>query len=45
MCEGNFTLSHLVFTLPNLVADIAHQNKREIYNLLMRTWIARALCI
>ena len=27
---------HLVFTLPNLVADIAHQNKREIYNLLMR---------
>jgi len=27
---------HLVFTLPKQVADIAHQNKREIYNLLMR---------
>jgi hypothetical protein len=27
---------HLVFTLPKPVADIAHQNKREIYNLLMR---------
>ncbi len=27
---------HLVFTLPKQVADIAHQNKRAIYNLLMR---------
>ena len=27
---------HLVFTLPKPIADIAHQNKREIYNLLMR---------
>lgn len=27
---------HLVFTLPKPVADIAHTNKREIYNLLMR---------
>ncbi|NVK15881.1 MAG: IS91 family transposase [Rhodobacteraceae bacterium] len=27
---------HLVFTLPKPVADIARQNKREIYNLLMR---------
>ena len=27
---------HLVFTLPKPVADIAQQNKREIYNLLMR---------
>ena len=27
---------HLVFTLPKLIADIAHQNKREVYNLLMR---------
>ncbi len=27
---------HLVFTLPKPVADIAHQNKRELYNLLMR---------
>jgi hypothetical protein len=27
---------HLVFTLPKAIADIAHQNKREIYNLLMR---------
>ena len=27
---------HLVFTLPKPVADIALQNKREIYNLLMR---------
>lgn len=27
---------HLVFTLPKSIADIAHQNKREIYNLLMR---------
>lgn len=27
---------HLVFTLPKPVADIAYQNKREIYNLLMR---------
>lgn len=27
---------HLVFTLPKQIADIAHQNKREIYNLLMR---------
>lgn len=27
---------HLVFTLPEQIADIAHQNKREIYNLLMR---------
>tara|TARA_R110002012_G_scaffold315259_1_gene528880 strand:+ start:1646 stop:2890 length:1245 start_codon:yes stop_codon:yes gene_type:complete len=27
---------HLVFTLPRPIADIAHQNKREIYNLLMR---------
>lgn len=27
---------HLVFTLPKPVADIAHQNKRQIYNLLMR---------
>ena len=27
---------HLVFTLPKPVADIAFQNKREIYNLLMR---------
>jgi hypothetical protein len=26
----------LVFTLPKPIADIAHQNKREIYNLLMR---------
>jgi hypothetical protein len=26
----------LVFTLPKQIADIAHQNKREIYNLLMR---------
>ncbi|MEO1178557.1 MAG: IS91 family transposase [Pseudomonadota bacterium] len=28
---------HLVFTLPKPVADIAIQNKREIYNLLMRS--------
>ena len=27
---------HLVFTLPKPIADNAHQNKREIYNLLMR---------
>ncbi len=27
---------HLVFTLPKPIADIAHQNKREIYNMLMR---------
>ena len=27
---------HLVFTLPKPIADIAHQNKRAIYNLLMR---------
>ncbi len=27
---------HLVFTLPKPVADMAHQNKRELYNLLMR---------
>ena len=27
---------HRVFTLPKPIADIAHQNKREIYNLLMR---------
>ncbi len=27
---------HLVFTLPKPIADIAQQNKREIYNLLMR---------
>ena len=27
---------HLVITLPEQVADIAHQNKREIYNLLTR---------
>jgi hypothetical protein len=27
---------HLVFTLPKSISDIAHQNKREIYNLLMR---------
>lgn len=27
---------HLVFTLPKLIADIAYQNKRAIYNLLMR---------
>jgi predicted Zn-ribbon and HTH transcriptional regulator len=27
---------HLVFTLPQPIADIAYQNKREIYNLLMR---------
>jgi hypothetical protein len=28
---------HLVFTLPKPIADIAYQNKREIYNLLMRS--------
>ena len=27
---------HLVFTLPKPIADLAHQNKREVYNLLMR---------
>jgi len=27
---------HLVFTLPKPIADIAYQNKREVYNLLMR---------
>ncbi|WP_323783970.1 IS91 family transposase [Leisingera sp.] len=27
---------HLVFTLPKPIAEIAFQNKREIYNLLMR---------
>jgi hypothetical protein len=27
---------HVVFTLPKSISDIAHQNKREIYNLLMR---------
>ncbi len=27
---------HLVFTLPKPIADLAYQNKREIYNLLMR---------
>jgi len=27
---------HLVFTLPKPVAEIAFQNKRELYNLLMR---------
>ena len=27
---------HLVFTLPKPIADIARQNKRAIYNLLMR---------
>jgi len=27
---------HLVFTLPKPIANIARQNKREIYNLLMR---------
>jgi len=27
---------HLVFTLPKPIADIAYQNKRAIYNLLMR---------
>jgi hypothetical protein len=29
-------LLHLVFTLPKPIDDIAYQNKREIYNLLMR---------
>ncbi len=32
---------HLVFTLPKPIADIAHQNKREIYNLLMRASAAK----
>ncbi len=27
---------HLVFTLPKPIADIAYQNQREVYNLLMR---------
>ena len=27
---------HLVFTLPKPIADLAYQNKRAIYNLLMR---------
>jgi hypothetical protein len=27
---------HLVFTLPKQITDIAYQNKREVYNLLMR---------
>lgn len=27
---------HLVFTLPKPIADLAYQNKRKIYNLLMR---------
>ncbi len=27
---------HLVFTLPKPIADIAYQNKLEIYNLLMQ---------
>lgn len=27
---------HLVFTLPKAITDIAFQNKRELYNLLMR---------
>lgn len=27
---------HLVFTLPRPIADIAYQNKRALYNLLMR---------
>jgi hypothetical protein len=27
---------HLVFTLPKPIADIAYQNKRALYNLLMR---------
>ena len=27
---------HVVFTLPKPIADIAFQNKREVYNLLMR---------
>ncbi len=27
---------HLVFTLPKPIAEIAHTNKRELYNLLMR---------
>ena len=27
---------HLVFTLPKPIPGIAHQNKRELYNLLRR---------
>jgi len=27
---------HLVFTLPKPITDIAYQNKRQVYNLLMR---------
>ncbi|WP_093165174.1 IS91 family transposase [Aliiruegeria lutimaris] len=36
---------HLVFTLPKPIADIAHQNKREIYNLLMRASAATVIRI
>jgi hypothetical protein len=36
---------HLVFTLPKQIADIAHQNKREIYNLLMRVAISNSRLI
>ena len=28
---------HLVFTLPSQIADIAYQNKRVIYGLLLKT--------
>jgi predicted Zn-ribbon and HTH transcriptional regulator len=36
---------HLVFTLPGPIADIAYQNKRAVYDLLMRTSAETTLTI
>ena len=36
---------HVVFTLPAPIADIAYQNKREIYNLLLRASAETTLTI
>jgi len=36
---------HLVFTLPGPIADIAHQNKAEIYGLLFTAAVEAALTI
>jgi len=36
---------HVVFTVPTLIADIAHQNKRALYDLLMRASAETTLTI
>jgi hypothetical protein len=36
---------HVVFTVPALIADIAHQNKRALYDLLMRASAETTLTI